>query len=658
MSELDAYRSLYIAESRENHENIVKNLLVLETGSDEGAIGEIFRSAHSLKGMSASMGFEGMERLCHAMEDVFQEIRNGSLDVGPDLVDDLLAGVDDIEAMLDDIEAGGQGIPPDIDDKVRMLKSWIPGGDDSSEPVSVPAAGPEPDYIPKEDAYGGGGNFPSNRYRIRIQLSDSCDSRNLRGMITLSNLEEIGHIESLIPERSIIEDGDFNGVMEVEIISDAGREALEIITSGTDVHLAEITETDTVVTPGPPPPEPIVHEKKTEKTPPGGKAEKSGQSKEIKNIRVDITRLDRMMNLIEDLVINRGRITQVAEKYRIKELDETLNMVERSVSDLQDLMMKIRMIPLNHTFNRFPRTVRDLAHREGKEVEFIIEGGETELDRSVMDGLNDPLLHLIRNAIDHGIEIPEKRVAAGKPPKGTLLLSAKRDRDNVIITIEDDGGGINADKVKEKAVRAGLITSEAAEALSREEAYELLFCPGFSTAEVITDVSGRGVGLDVVKNSIESLKGTVRVDSIEGTGTKFELLLPPTMAIVNVMMVRINNRRCAIPVNNVVEVASLSEERIHRVGQQEVIVIRDEVLALDRLDDMFGRSERSEILLVLQNQNRKRSLAVDMIEGQQEVVIKPLSTIVGLCRGVSGVTIPGDGEVVPVLDVNSILKEM
>jgi two-component system chemotaxis sensor kinase CheA len=658
MSELDAYRSLYIAESRENHENIVKNLLVLETGSDEGAIGEIFRSAHSLKGMSASMGFEGMERLCHAMEDVFQEIRNGSLDVGPDLVDDLLAGVDDIEAMLDDIEAGGQGIPPDIDDKVRMLKSWIPGGKDSSEPVSVPAAGPEPDYIPKEDAYGGGGNFPSNRYRIRIQLSDSCDSRNLRGMITLSNLEEIGHIESLIPERSIIEDGDFNGVMEVEIISDAGREALEIITSGTDVHLAEITETDTVVTPGPPPPEPIVHEKKTEKTPPGGKAEKSGQSKEIKNIRVDITRLDRMMNLIEDLVINRGRITQVAEKYRIKELDETLNMVERSVSDLQDLMMKIRMIPLNHTFNRFPRTVRDLAHREGKEVEFIIEGGETELDRSVMDGLNDPLLHLIRNAIDHGIEIPEKRVAAGKPPKGTLLLSAKRDRDNVIITIEDDGGGINADKVKEKAVRAGLITSEAAEALSREEAYELLFCPGFSTAEVITDVSGRGVGLDVVKNSIESLKGTVRVDSIEGTGTKFELLLPPTMAIVNVMMVRINNRRCAIPVNNVVEVASLSEKRIHRVGQQEVIVIRDEVLALDRLDDMFGRSERSEILLVLQNQNRKRSLAVDMIEGQQEVVIKPLSTIVGLCRGVSGVTIPGDGEVVPVLDVNSILKEM
>ncbi|HEU17331.1 MAG TPA: chemotaxis protein CheA [Methanolinea sp.] len=655
MSELDAYRSLYIAESRENHENIVKNLLILETGSDEGAIGEIFRSAHSLKGMSASMGFEGMEKLCHAMEDVFQEIRNESLDVGPGLVDDLLAVVDDIEAMLDDIEAGGQGIPPDIDDKVRMLKNWIPGGEEPSEAVMVSTAGPGPESIPDEEAYGGVGSAASNRYRVRIRLSDTCDNKNLRGMIILSNLEEIGHIESLNPERSTIEDGDFAGAMELDMISDAGREALEIITSGTDVHQAEITEAAGV---SPPPPETTGHEKKGEKTPPGGKAEKTDRSKEIKNIRVEITRLDRMMNLIEDLVINRGRITQVAEKYRIKELDETLNMVERSVSDLQNLMMKIRMIPLNHTFNRFPRTVRDLAHREGKEVEFIIEGGETELDRSVMDGLNDPLLHLIRNAIDHGIEIPEKRVAAGKPPKGTLLLSARRDRDNVIITIEDDGGGINADRVKEKAIRAGLITREAAAELSKEEAFELLFRPGFSTAEVITDVSGRGVGLDVVKNSIESLKGTVRVDSTENRGTKFELLLPPTMAIVNVMMVRINNRRCAIPVNNVVEVASLSEGKIHRIGQQEAIVVRDEVLALDRLHDMFGRSEKSEILVILQNQNRKRSLAVDMIEGQQEVVIKPLSTIVGLCRGVSGVTIPGDGEVVPVLDVNSILKEM
>jgi two-component system chemotaxis sensor kinase CheA len=658
MSELDAYRSLYIAESRENHENIVKNLLILETGTDEGAIGEIFRSAHSLKGMSASMGFEGMEKLCHAMEDVFQEIRNETLDVGPDLVDDLLAAVDDIEAMLDDIDAGGQGIPPDIEEKVRVLKSWIPGGDDESEqpplvPKDTETTVPSPE-ITQETV----GNEISHRYRITIQLAEGCDNKNLRGMIVLSNLEEIGHIESLVPDRSTIEDGEFDGSMDVEIITDAGREALEVITSATDVEKIEIAAIDMARAAAPPAPEERIPEKEPEPTPRPEKPEKADRSREIKNIRVDITRLDQMMNLIEDLVINRGRITQIAQKYTIKELDETLNMVGRSVSDLQNLMMNIRMIPLNHIFNRFPRTVRDVAHREGKEVEFTIEGGETELDRSVMDGLNDPLLHLIRNAIDHGIELPEKRQAAGKPGKGTLKLSARRDRDNVIITVEDDGSGINVEKIKEKAVRGGLITGEAAAALSRDEAFELLFRPGFSTAEAITDISGRGVGLDVVRNSIESLKGSIRIDSTEGKGTKFELLLPPTMAIVNVMMVRINNRRCAIPINNIVEVGNLSEERIHRVGRQEAIIIRDEVLPLDRLDDMFGMSEKSEIIVVLQNQNRKRSLAVDVIEGQQEVVIKPLSTIVGSCKGVSGVTIPGDGEVVPVLDVNSILKEM
>ncbi|HUU75781.1 MAG TPA: chemotaxis protein CheA [Methanoregulaceae archaeon] len=663
MSELDAYRSLYIAESRENHENIVKNLLILESGSDEGAIGEIFRSAHSLKGMSASMGFEGMETLCHAMEDVFQEIRNGSIGVGPDLVDNLLETADDIEGMLDDIEGGGTGIASELDEKVSALKAWISGQEENSGLVDSPA---QPVEI-ETGAVAGDNDTESvpvpagsPRYHIGVQLSPECDNRNLRGLIVLSNLEEIGHIEAIIPDRDIIEDGEFDGSFELEIITDAGRDALEVITSVTDVASVVITEQGagaaglkkSMNAPAPPaddaPQSPAVMK------PPV----KLKKSREIKNLRVNISRLDQMMNLIEDLVINRGRITQIAQKYQIKELDETLNMVGRSVSDLQDMMMKIRMIPLNHIFNRFPRTVRDIAHREGKEVDFIIEGGETDLDRSVMDGLNDPLMHIIRNAIDHGIESPHQRELLGKPTKGTIRLSARRDRDNVIITIEDDGGGINVEKVKEKAQKAGLISGEAADALSNGEAFDLLLLPGFSTAETITDISGRGVGLDVVKNSIESLKGIIRIESSEGKGTKFELLLPPTMAIVNVMMVRINGKRCAIPVNNVVEVASLAQQKIHRVGLQEAVMIRGDVLPLDRLDDMFGFSEKSEILVVLQNQNRKRSIVVDMIEGQQEVVIKPLSTVIGICRGVSGVTIPGDGEVVPVIDVNSILKEV
>jgi two-component system chemotaxis sensor kinase CheA len=660
MSELDAYRSLYIAESRENHENIVKNLLALESDASDEAIAEIFRSAHSLKGMSASMDFKGMERLCHAMEDVFQEIRNGNMAITHALMDTLLSASDAIEAMLDDIEAGGPGIPQDLDDLVDGLKNWI---------------GRKTEVLPEGDfsqAYGGMGDgavqgepspigeeaLGENHYRITLCMSDQCDNRNLRAMIILQNLEELGRIERVVPDRAIVEDGEFDGRFTVEIASDAGIEAIKTVTSSSDLKEAVIEDLKS------PASSPAVvrkaslptPEKEDERRSPQ-RSEKVEKGREVKNIRVDISRLDVMMNLVEDLVINRGRITEIAREHQMKDLDETLNMIGRSVSDLQNLMMNIRMIPLNHIFNRFPRTVRDIANREGKEVEFIIEGGDTELDRSVMDGLNDPLLHLIRNAIDHGIERPEIRQAAGKPRKGTLLLSARRDRDNVIITIQDDGKGISAGKVRQKAIERGLISEAEAENLSREEIIDFLFRPGFSTAESITDISGRGVGLDVVRTTIESLKGTIKVESTEGEGSKFELLLPPTMAIVTVMMVRINGRRCAIPVHNVVEVASLEKEYIHTIGGHEAILLRNEVLPLDRLDDMFGRSDRTDILVVLQHQNRKRSIAVDLIEGQQEVVIKPLSSVAGSCRGVSGVTIPGDGEVVPVLDVNALIKE-
>ncbi|MBP1927906.1 two-component system chemotaxis sensor kinase CheA [Methanolinea mesophila] len=655
MSDLESYRALYIAESRENHETIVKNLLILENEADEQAIAEIFRAAHSLKGMSASMGFAGMERLCHAMEDIFQEVRSGTLEVHPDLIDLLLAAADDMESLLDEIEGGGEGSPETVDQRIRQLKEWD----------RRPDKGGAGDAAAIQDIYEqelsdttqvSGTQEGLHTYLLQVQLKSSCDNKNLRGMIVLSNLDELGKVVATNPSREIIEDGVFDGFFEVSIASDAGKEALEAITSGSEVESVVIIGQE-VQKPAPPDAGTETAELRSVQERGEVAVEKGEKTREIRNIRVDIARLDQMMNLVEDLVINRGRITQIARKHQIKELDETLNMVGRSVSDLQNLMMNIRMIPLNHIFNRFPRVVRDVAHREGKEVEFVIEGGETELDRSVMDGLNDPLLHLIRNGIDHGIETPEQRVSEGKQKKGLLRLSARRDKDNVIITVEDDGRGIDTTRVLQKAVHKGLIDPESAATLSREEIFDLLLLPGFSTAEKITDISGRGVGLDVVKNAIESLKGTIKIESEIHRGTKFELLLPPTMAIVNVMMVRINDHRCAIPVNNVVEVASLNNLKIHHIGTQETIMLRNEVLPLDRLDDMFGASRRSEILVVLQYQNRKRSIAVDLIEGQQEVVIKPLSTVIGMCKGVSGVTIPGDGEVVPVLDVNSILKE-
>lgn len=669
MSEMDTYRALYIAESRENHENIIKNLLVLENGPDEAAIAEIFRSAHSLKGMSATMGFKHMERICHAMEDVFQLIRSGMLDVHQDLVDLLLAASDDIELMLDDIESGGPGTINHLEERLQSLFDWK--GDHHVQ-EDLPFGTPKTEHEVSDRTLVSDTTLPEEKegqYRMLIRLRDDCDNRNLRGMLLLQNLDQFGTIIQCIPEREIVEDGPFEGTIRLVIRSDAGIDALRTAASVSDVKEV-LFGPDSELAADKAVPAQMEDEKQitgqadfssgTEPVSGSGKRVREGRvdkSREVKNIRVDINRLDQMMNLIEDLVINRGRLAQIARKYQMKELDETLNMVGRSVSDLQNMMMKIRMIPLSHIFNRFPRTVRDLAHSEEKEVEFTIEGGDTELDRSIMDGLNDPLLHLIRNGVDHGIETPEIRIKSGKTGKGNLKLIASRDRDNVVIVIEDDGAGINRERVARKAIERGLITVQQASEMTDESVYDLLFLPGFSTAEKITDVSGRGVGLDVVRTAIDNLKGTIKVESSPGKGSRFELVLPPTMAIVNVIMVRINGRRCAIPVNNVVEVAGLSVSKIHHIGTQEAIMMREEVLPLDRLEDMFGKSDKTEILVVLQHQNKKRTIAVDMIEGQQEVVIKPLSPMIGGCRGISGITIPGDGDVVPVLDVNAIVKE-
>ncbi len=628
MFDEEVYRKLFVEESRENHEKIVTSLLALESGEDQQvAIDEIFRAAHTLKGMSASMGFMAMEHLCHSMEDVFSLIRSGQREVTASLTDLLLTCTDTIERMLDAIEAGEAPSDEQSAHLTQDLRAFAEGEDPSCEPGD-----PEP-----------AGNRPL--YTLSVAIDPSCTMKDVRAILLLQNLEAIGTIISTNPTRNLLEDGKFGESFDVTIESDAGEDALRTIASGTDTTLLAISS----------PAGEDVPEEETESPQVPQGAARAVKSREIKNIRVDIERLDRMMNLVEDLVINRGRLEQIAKKHGIKEFDEALSMVGRSVSDLQNLMMGIRMMPLERIFNRLPRVVRDVANHDGKEVELIIEGGETELDRSMMDGLADPLLHIIRNAVNHGIETPDIREAAGKPRKGLLRLTAQRDKDNVIIDIEDDGAGIDPGRLRTKAVEKCLMTPEEAAAATKDDLIGLLFEPGFSTAEAITDISGRGVGLDVVKKTIESLKGTIKVESTLGTGTKFELVLPPTMAIIDVMMVHINGMRCAIPISNVVEVAQMRTDAIHRIGSSEAILLRDQILPMHRLEDMFGRTERSDTLVVLQNSGRRCCIIVDTVDGQQEVVVKPLSRIAGSCRGISGITIPGDGDVVPVLDVNSMI---
>jgi len=554
MSEFEQYRSLFVAESRENLENLVNNLLILEKGSDQNAIDESFRSIHTLKGASASMGFADMERLCHTMEDALQLIRSGSAEMSADLENILLSCTDLIEEMLDDVEGGGDSSSKNPDRQVQALHAWLEQQDDggagaagkgmdlgSEEPAKECLEGiPDEEVAAQEDG---------PEYTMTIVVAPECMMKDVRAMIAIQNLEALGTIRSIQPSKEEIDEGKCEGTIHLTIASDAGEEALRTAAQGTEIATVDIAAA------APP---------KAQGAPAGSSAGKQtaeserkqataapDKNREIKNLRVDIAQLDHIMNLVEDLVINRGRLKQIAEEKKIKEMDEAISMVERSVSELQSLMMMIRMIPLSHIFNRLPRVVRDVAQYDHKEVEFVMEGGETELDRSVMDGLNDPLLHLIRNAVNHGIEAPATRVEAGKPAKGMVRLSAYRDRDNVIIKLTDDGAGINVEKVKKKAVEKGLISPETAATLTTDEAIDLLFQPGFSTADAITDISGRGVGLDVVKRSIEALKGTIRVETTPGHGSTFELLLPPTMAIVDVMIVRLNNRRLAIPISSI-----------------------------------------------------------------------------------------------------------
>jgi len=649
-SEFEAYRGLFVAESRENHENLVKNLLILEKGPDQNAIDEIFRSVHTLKGASASMGFAEMEKLCHSMEDVFQLVRSGSAEVSEELENLLLACSDVLEQMIDDVEGGGDSSSLNSDDQVSDLKNWSgqkgqqPPVPDKVQPVvqqgesaAEECEGPAPGSVPEFD--------------IVITVAPECAMKDVRAMLAIGNLEALGTIRSMTPSKELVDEGKFDGTLNLRIASDAGEEALQTAAKGSEIASVDIkavpeqeAATDKNGT-GPA----ARTQPDTDKKP--GAADKS---REIKNLRVDIGQLDHIMNLVEDLVINRGRLKQIADQHHIKEMDEAISMVERSVSELQSLMMLIRMIPLNHIFNRLPRVVRDVAQYDGKEVEFVMEGGETELDRSVMDGLNDPLLHLIRNAVNHGIEVPDIREKAGKPRKGFVKLAAHRDRDNVLIELIDDGAGINVEKVKRKAVEKGLITQDVADTYTTDQAVEILFQPGFSTADKITDISGRGVGLDVVRRSIESLKGTIRVETTPGKGSRFELLLPPTMAIVDVMIVRINGKRLGIPISSIVEVANFRRADTHHIGKGEAILLREEVLQILWLNDMVGASASCEILIVVQYQKRKCCIPVDLVEGQQEVVVKPLSRFIGNTRGVSGVTILGDGDVIPVLDVNTM----
>ena len=738
MPEFEAYRGLFLAESRENHENMVMNLLLLEKGSDRGAVDETFRSIHMLKGASASLGFSHLERLCQAMEDVFSRIRSGVASISPELGNLLNSCSDLIGQMLDEIESGGDSSSKNPDELVKALRRWIEQSDTRQKSRKE---SPISQSVPSHPVISSPLSDTENlqEYEIRITVSGESAMKRVRAMLALRKLEALGMITSVFPPGEVLGEDTFDGALRLVIASDAGEAALRTAASGSGIQNVEIRtankreilapdemqdvtsllhracetgkRSDIFYTPGIPeggirteenqeilvPDEmqdvtsllhracetgkrsDILHahgipegegrageKRETLVTDEGtGTVRSEGDDEqqslsadkewEMEHPRVDIHQLDRIMNLIEELIINRQRLGQIATSYTIKEMDEAIDVIDRSVSELHSLVMNIRLIPLNHFIDLFRTVTQNVAQRDGKEVEFVLDGGETELEWSVMDRLIDPLLYLIRYAVYYGIESPKARKQTGKRQEGHIRLSARRERDNVIIELTDDGTGISIDRVRAKAIEKGLITSKAADTFTTDQAVEILFQPGFSASEKIPEKIGRETGLYAVRKYIDELNGTIRMETTLGKGNRFELLLPPSMAVLDVMVIRINKKRFGIPISSIVEVTDFRRDAIHHIGKGEVILFRDEVLQVLRLDEIAGVSQESGVLVVVLYQKRKCCIPVDVVEGRQEVVVKPLSSCIGVTRGVKGVTILGDGDIIPVLDINTLV---
>lgn len=600
------YRDAFLEETKEHLQTLTESLIELENADDaleQELLNRAFRAAHTIKGMSASMGFRNMEQMCHSLEDILDALRNGNGNVTPDVIDLLLRYTTKLEEAVTRIEDTGND--------------------------------------------NGSAKREKRGYEIRVLLDRACEFRGVRGFLVLKNLEEIGEIIETVPSREDIEDGRFEYEFRVLLSTEDGEEAIkDALSAIAEIKNVEISK-------------PNLNLEKEQGLKSGGDKDKNkNKNKEsgMKSLRISTDKLDKVVNLVGELVINKSRLAQLGTVYKIEELDSTMAIVGRTISDLQYEVTQMRMIPVGYVFNRFPKLVRDLYRTLGKEIEFVVEGKEIELDKTILEEIADPIVHLIRNAVDHGIESPEEREKKGKKRKGTIKLKAKRETAHVIISVEDDGRGIDVAKLRAIAVARGLITADEAARLSDEEALNLIFMPGFSTAESTTEISGRGVGMDVVKAKVEMLNGSVEIKTMKNEGTRVLLKLPLTTAIIRALIVEVCGRKFAIPLSNVCEIAGITQAEMKSVTGKEVLILRDSVLPLFRLHSLFGQKMDGKrlVAVVVERAEGRIGLVVDAALGQQEIVVKPPGEHLQSVLGLGGFTITGDGSVIPILDISSL----
>ncbi|MGN0151368.1 MAG: chemotaxis protein CheW [Wujia sp.] len=696
--DLSQYLEIFIDETKEHIQTLNDQVLILESDPENiDTVNEIFRAAHSLKGMAGTMGFKRMQRLTHDMENVFSEIRNGKLNVNADMVDIVFKCLDALEGYLNNIVETSDEGTEDNDELIGLLNAALEqneqGQDDGSanaaqeetkkqEAASAPLSGDaKKKYltIPIADFERNAMNEAKEKgmhvYATTVYIQETCLLKAARAFLVFKNLENKGEIIKSVPSVQDIEDEKFDFDFSMFIISEKSLEeikkAIENVSEIAEAVIEEFQIPEEVQST-----EPKVEEadKKTEDKSDKPKNEekkapaKAGNKPVVnRSVRVDIEKLDDLMNLVSELIIAKNGLVSVsgASATQDQSFNEQIEYLERITTNLHESVMKVRMVPIESVVNRFPRMIRDLSKKLNKEMELIMTGEDTELDRTVIDEIGDPLMHMLRNAADHGLESTIDRLKIGKPKVGTIRLDAYQDGNNVTIEVSDDGGGIDVEKIKRKAIEKGTLSEEQAEYMSEKEAIDLLFQPAFSTAEKISDVSGRGVGLDVVKNKIEGLGGDVEVVSKLGEGTTFIVRLPLTLAIIQALMVDVSGEKYALPLNSIVTLEEILPEDIKYVHTKEVINLRGSVIPIVRLNEVLDiapvekededTDDDGMIVVIVKKGDKQAGLVIDKLLGQQEIVIKPLGKFIRVPKMISGATILGNGEVALIIDSNTLV---